>query len=135
MKGNIMLELNDYKCVEKYESGIYKGIPMEYRNHPKVQELMKTRLFTVRYRGKSKPYYNRPIDFCHKDYAETFAIYPYSNYEEFRTKDDYIGLDLETFGLESPDYYSSEYAEISAFKDKHRELVCEVAEKINKLFT
>ena len=111
-----MLELNDYKCTEKYESGIYKGIPMEYRNHPKVQELMKTRLFTVRYRGKSKPYYNRPVDFCHKDYADSFAIYPYSNYEEFRTKDDYIGL-------ESPD------------RDKHRELVCEVAEKINKLFT
>ena len=123
-----MLELNDYKCVEKYESGIYKGIPMEYRNHPKVQELMKTRLFTVRYRGKSKPYYNRPVDFCHKDYAETFAIYPYSNYEEFRTKDDYIGL-------ESPDYYNAEYAEVKEFKDKHRELVCEVAKKINKLFT
>ena len=76
------LNLNDYLAPE-HESGLYKGIPMEFRNHPTVQSLMKTRMFTVRYRGNSKPNYNRPRDFVHKDYADTFAIYPYSNYPEY----------------------------------------------------
>lgn len=66
---NLILE--DYRCPD-YESGLYKGIPMEYRNHPKVQELMRTRLFTVRYRGNSKVGYDRPKDFVHKDKADTF---------------------------------------------------------------
>lgn len=84
--------------IKKYETtngeqSLYKGIPIVYRYHPVIRSLMKTRLFSVKYRGASKkshtlsgfPGYNRPQYFCHKNGADTFAIYPYSNYEEFQS--------------------------------------------------
>lgn len=77
-----MLDLSKYET--KGESSLYKGIPIVYRYHPLVRELMKTRLFSVKYRGCSKKGYKRPQNGCHKDYADTFAIYPYSNYPEYK---------------------------------------------------
>ena len=77
-----MLDLSKYET--KGEQSLYKGIPIVYRYHPIVRELMKTRLFSVRYRGCSKKGYNRPQEHCHKEGADTFAIYPYSNYLEYR---------------------------------------------------
>ena len=74
-----MLDLSKYETTVKGESSLYKGIPIVYRHDPIVRELMKTRLFSVRYRGCSKKGYSRPQDYCHKEYADTFAIYPYSN--------------------------------------------------------
>ena len=77
-----MLDLSKYET--KGESSLYKGIPIVYRYDPLVRELMKTRLFSVKYRGCSKKGYSRPQNGCHKEYADTFAIYPYSNYPEYK---------------------------------------------------
>ena len=44
-----MLDLSKYET--KGESSLYKGIPIVYRYDPLVRELMKTRLFSVKYRG------------------------------------------------------------------------------------
>ena len=76
-----MLDLSKYET--KGEQSLYKGIPIVYRYHPLVRELMKTRLFSVKYRGCSKKVIN-PQNGCHKEYADTFAIYPYSNYPEYK---------------------------------------------------
>ena len=69
------------------ESSTFKGIPISLRYSDEVRNLMMTRMFSVKYRGKSKLnyvdnlyLYIRPQSHCHKDHAETFAIYPYSNY-------------------------------------------------------
>ena len=79
-----MLNLNNYKS-PKNESSLFKGIPIEERQNPKVRELMKTRFFSVKYRGKSKPNYQRDQSYIHKEFADTFAIYPYSGYPEYAT--------------------------------------------------
>ena len=47
-----MLDLSKYET--NGEQSLYKGIPIVYRYHPLVRELMKTRLFSVKYRGCSK---------------------------------------------------------------------------------
>lgn len=121
------MNLNDYLCPD-YESGLYKGIPMKYRNHPVVQEILKTRLFTVRYRGTSKGGYDRPRDFIHKDYADTFAIYPYANYDEYQTKDDYLGL-------EKPKFNGANYSELQEFRLAHVQMTIEVADAIVREMT
>ena len=123
------LNLNDYLCPD-YESGLYKGIPMKYRNHPVVQEILKTRLFTVRYRGTSKGGYNRPRYFIHKNYADTFAIYPYANYEEYQTKDDYLGLEKPKY-----DPVVRNYEDLRDFRQLHVRLTCEVADAIVREMT
>ena len=79
-----MLNLNDYKS-PKNEASLFKGIPISERQNPVVRELMKTRLFSVKYRGKSKPNYQRDQSYIHKEFADTFAIYPYSGYPEYAT--------------------------------------------------
>ena len=87
-----MLDLSKYETTVEGEQSLYKGIPIVYRYHPLVRKLMKTRLFSVKYRGASKKSctlsgyegYGRPQNFCHKEGADSFAIYPYSNYEEFK---------------------------------------------------
>ena len=69
------------------ETSVFKGIPIALRHSDEVRNLMMTRKFSVKYRGKAKfltpgkPFlYRRPQSHCHKEYADTFAIYPYSNY-------------------------------------------------------
>ena len=68
------------------ESSTFKGIPISMRHSDEVRNLMMTRKFSVKYRGTSKfsnmgtENYIRPQSYCHKEYADTFAIYPYSNY-------------------------------------------------------
>jgi hypothetical protein len=62
------------------ESSTFKGIPISLRYSDEVRNLMMTRMFSVKYRGKSKLNYVRDQSYCLKDHAETFAIYPYSNY-------------------------------------------------------
>ena len=66
------------------ETSVFKGIPISMRDSDEVRNLMMTRKFSVKYRGTSKycgkDSYIRPQSYCHKDYADTFAIYPYSNY-------------------------------------------------------
>jgi hypothetical protein len=62
------------------ESSTFKGIPISLRYSDEVRNLMMTRQFSVKYRGKSTLNYVRNQSYCLKDHAETFAIYPYSNY-------------------------------------------------------
>ena len=84
------LNISDYETTG--EQSLYKGIPIVYRYHPVIRSLMKSRLFSVKYRGASKKSctlsgyegYGRPQNFCHKEGADSFAIYPYSNYEEYK---------------------------------------------------
>lgn len=89
-EGDTMFDIMQYET--KNDNALYKGIPAVYRYHPAVRDLMKTRLFSVKYRGRSKEGYKRPQNYCHKDYAETFAIYPYSSYSEYSDlKKQYLG--------------------------------------------
>ena len=66
------------------ETSVFKGIPISMRDSDEVRNLMMTRKFSVKYRGTSKhcgkDTYIRPQAYCHKSGADTFAIYPYSNY-------------------------------------------------------
>jgi|TARA_B110000438_G_scaffold111508_1_gene109402 hypothetical protein len=66
------------------ETSVFKGIPIALRHSDEVRNLMMTRKFSVKYRGQSKNcgylIYIRPQSYCHKQFADTFAIYPYSNY-------------------------------------------------------
>ena len=77
------LNLFNYKS-PNFEASVFKGIPISERQNPIVRKLMKSKLFSVKYRGTSKVNYNRPQNYCHKDNADTFAIYPYSNYDEYK---------------------------------------------------
>ena len=70
--------------LEKYlspenETSIFKGIPIEYRTHESIRNLLMTKKFTIKYRGSSirkrDYYYKRPQSHCHRMFAETFAIY------------------------------------------------------------
>ena len=78
-----MTLLAKYISPEK-ESSTFKGIPIWLRHSDEVRNLMMTRKFSVKYRGTSKhcgnDSYFRPQSHCHKQWADTFAIYPYSNY-------------------------------------------------------
>ena len=76
------MNLNKYKS-PTHESSCFKGIPIKYRYHPSVNNIMKSRMFSVKYRGSSKLGYKRPQNYTVKDYADTFAIYPYSSYPEY----------------------------------------------------
>ena len=58
----------------KFECSIAKGIPMKYLPLFK-QFSKKVKPLRIRYRGKSKPGYKRPVDYVHMAYADTFAIY------------------------------------------------------------
>ena len=70
-----------------YEQSLYKGIPIAYRYHPAVLRLIRgdnergVRL-RPRYRGKSKPDigYKRRQSYVTEEFADTFALYPVSNY-------------------------------------------------------
>ncbi len=70
-----------------YESSMWKGIPIAYRYHPAVLRLIRgdnergVRL-RPRYRGKSKPAlgYKRRQSYVVEEFADTFALYPVSNY-------------------------------------------------------
>jgi hypothetical protein len=59
-----------------HENSIYKGIPIEFRDHPVVEKFLKGGKYRIKYRGTSKPGYRRPQSFIRKEYADTFAIYP-----------------------------------------------------------
>jgi len=110
-----MLDLNNYKSPTN-ESSLFKGIPISERQNPIVRELMKTRLFSVKYRGVSKPNYSRPQSNTIKEFADTFAIYPYSGYPEYR--------DLVND-------YSEDY-EWPEFYDKAHESIAKIAKGIIK---
>ena len=78
--------LDGYRSPD-YEQSLYKGIPIAYRYHPAVLRLIRgdnergVRL-RPRYRGKSKPAigYKRHQSYVTEEFADTFALYPVSNY-------------------------------------------------------
>lgn len=57
------------------ESAVVKDVPYTDFNlsmNKWLNRYIKTRL---KYRGSSRDGYRRPSSFCHKDYAERFAVY------------------------------------------------------------
>jgi hypothetical protein len=82
-----MTLLAKYLSPEK-EASVFKGIPIALRHSDEVRNLMMTRKFTAKYRGKSKYWghltYIRPQSHCHKEFADTFAIYPKYFHSEYR---------------------------------------------------
>jgi|TARA_B100001093_G_scaffold455798_1_gene466259 hypothetical protein len=61
----------------KYKgSCIASGIPIKYLKYFKEVTAHKNAMnIRYRYRGVSKPYYQRPQSFCHMHGADTFALY------------------------------------------------------------
>jgi len=64
--------LNKYTSPD-YESSSFKGIPIAmYDTFAKMLPSKKRRF---KFRGNSFYGYTRPRDYCHKEFAKTFAIY------------------------------------------------------------
>ena len=106
-RGTQALNLEKYKSPTN-ESSLFKGIPISERQNPVIRELMKTRLFSVKYRGVSKPNYSRPQSYINKEFADTFAIYPYSGYPEYR---DLVNDYSEDYDW--PEYYDKAHESIA----------------------
>lgn len=65
--------LNKYLTTNKYERSSFKGIPISmYDIFAKMLPSKKRRF---KFRGNSFYGYTRPRDYCHKEFAKTFAIY------------------------------------------------------------
>ena len=92
-----------------YESSLWKGIPIAYRYHPAVLRLIRgdnergVRL-RPRYRGKSKPAlgYKRRQSYVTEEFADTFALYPVSNY---RAETSLSSRKADTSGMNEPITY------------------------------
>ena len=65
--------LNRYLTNNEYECSSFKGIPMAL--YERITKLLPKKKRRIRFRGKSRNGYNRPRDYVHKDFAETFAVY------------------------------------------------------------
>ena len=93
-----------------YESSLWKGIPIAYRYHPAVLRLIRgdnergVRL-RPRYRGKSKPAlgYKRNQSYVTEEFADTFALYPVSNY---RAETSLSSRKADTSSMNEPITYS-----------------------------
>jgi hypothetical protein len=57
------------------ENAIMKDIPNSWYNHEMAKWLSKIIKIRKKYRGRSKYGYTRPKAYCHKEFADTFAIY------------------------------------------------------------
>jgi len=66
--------LKQYKA-PTYESAFAKDIPNSWYNHEMAKRLAKVVKIRKKYRGKSRYGYTRPSAFCHKEWADRFAIY------------------------------------------------------------
>ena len=66
--------LKQYKA-PTYESAFAKDIPNSLENHQMASRLAKVVKIRKKYRGKSRYGYTRPSAFCHKEWADRFAIY------------------------------------------------------------
>ena len=66
--------LNKYQA-PGYEYAFAKDIPNTLNNHQMTNRLAKIIPLRRKYRGASTKVYNRPGAFCHKDYADRFALY------------------------------------------------------------
>ena len=66
--------LEQYKA-PGYEYAFAKDIPNTLNNHQMTNRLAKIIPLRRKYRGKSRYGYTRPSSFCHKKFAERFALY------------------------------------------------------------
>ena len=62
------------------EMAFAKGIPNTEYNHKVIDRLSKIVPIRRRYRGNSKPGYDRPAAFVHRAMADTIALYPKTQY-------------------------------------------------------
>lgn len=67
--------LNQYPANEN-EVAFAKGIPATEANHRIIDMVAKVVPLRRRYRGNSKPFYDRPKAFVHRQWADTIALYP-----------------------------------------------------------
>ena len=58
-----------------YESDFAKDIPNSWHNHLMASRLAKFVKIRKKYRGSSWGGYRRPASFCHRGFADRFAIY------------------------------------------------------------
>ena len=68
----------DQELLSKYispdvEYSSFKGIPMSLFDT--VTRMLPNKNRRIRFRGTSKPGYNRPRDYIRKEFADTFAVY------------------------------------------------------------
>ena len=66
--------LDQYKAPYN-ESAFAKDIPNDWYNHQMASRLAKVVRIRKKYRGKSWGGYRRPSAFCHRKFADRFAIY------------------------------------------------------------
>ena len=78
---DIQAWLEQYKA-PKYESAFAKDIPNSLENHQMAKRLARVVKIRKKYRGSSLfieegrvNVYKRPTSFCHKKFADRFAIY------------------------------------------------------------
>jgi hypothetical protein len=62
------------------ESAFAKGIPNTEANHRIINTIAKSLPLRRRYKGHSKPWYQRPASFVHRQWADTIALYPRTQY-------------------------------------------------------
>jgi len=66
--------LNQYKA-PGYEYAFAKDIPNTLYNHQMTNRIAKVIPIRRKYRGPSTELYRRPGAFCHKNFADRFALY------------------------------------------------------------
>ena len=71
---DIQAWLDQYKAPCN-ESAFAKDIPNNWENHQMAKRLAKVVKIRKKYRGASSYGYTRPSAFCHKKFADRFAIY------------------------------------------------------------
>lgn len=71
--------LDRYEAPEG-EVAFAKKIPATEANHRIIEMIAKIVPLRRRYRGNSKPWYDRPPAFVHKKWADTIALYPKTEY-------------------------------------------------------
>ena len=71
---DIQVWLEQYKA-PTYESAFAKDIPNDWYNHQMASRLAKVVKIRKKYRGGSWGGYRRPSAFCHRQFADRFAIY------------------------------------------------------------
>ena len=57
------------------ENALVKDIPNTIDNHMMANQLAKVIQIRRKYRGSSSVYYRRPTAYCHKQWADRFALY------------------------------------------------------------
>ena len=71
---DLQVWLDQYKA-PTYESAFAKDIPNSLENHQMASRLAKVVKIRKKYRGGSWGGYRRPSAFCHRKFADRFAIY------------------------------------------------------------